>query len=279
MTTFEEMIDGMSVLAKTKQGYKNTIKSIESVFEIPMKEKVSIDCLKEYIESLEFNQKLVHLNVIIVLRKSQDLDNTSIKKYRTLLQAELKSSQVIKLQIKAKNMHSLEEFKEELDKAFESTRYIKYIVNYLLMTYGVRNQDLDVHIIKTKKEMEDKTKNYLLIQKGQIKYERNVYKTVSTFNAQSVNITDERFNIAVSNIPLGKLFEETQMSNALRKFNILKMNESDIFKMMIEYNYSQNNSEEIKRLASSRGTSLDTVETFYDLNIKSLTPIEKAKLL
>jgi hypothetical protein len=44
----------------------------------------------------------------------------------------------------------------------------KFIVNYLMMTYGVRNMDVDVEIVKSKKAMTDEKQNYSSKNKGMV---------------------------------------------------------------------------------------------------------------
>ena len=49
-----------------------------------------------------------------------------------------------------------------------------------MMHYGVRNKDLNLSIVKTKKEMTDGN-NYLLLKKDKVVYIRDDYKTHKTY--------------------------------------------------------------------------------------------------
>jgi hypothetical protein len=52
----------------------------------------------------------------------------------------------------------------------------------------------------------------------------------------------------------------------MRKLLIGKMNEARIFKMLIDDAYEKKNTEEINRLSKSRGTSINTIKSFYNIN-------------
>ena len=142
------------------------------------------------------------------------------------------------------------------------------------MTYGVRNKDLNLEIVKTKKEMKEGN-NYLLLKKDKVIFIRDDYKTHKTYGKKTHEIHDKLFYEAVKKTGLGKLIAEQQISNGLRKLYINKMGEAKIFKMMIDKYYDDDDSASIKRLAADRGTSLSVVQGFYNVNAED-NPISKA---
>ena len=143
-----------------------------------------------------------------------------------------------------------------------------------MMHYGVRNKDLNLSIVKTKKEMKD-GENYLLLKKDKVVFIRDDYKTHKTYGKKTHEIVDKLFHEAVKKTGVGKLIAETQISNGLRKLYINKMGEAKVFKMMIDHYYDKDEPASIKRLATDRGTSLSVVQGFYNVNAED-DPISKA---
>ena len=102
--------------------------------------------------------------------------------------------------------------------------------------------------------------------KGKVTLYRNAYKTVKTFGKQEHQITDTEFINAVKKQGVGRLFAEGQLSNGMRKLLINGMNEARIFKMMVDASYDKKDTAEINRLSKSRGTSIGTIKSFYNVN-------------
>jgi hypothetical protein len=279
MELLVELINQKEISNSSKKVYISLLKRMAKLkFKIPMKENEEIKRVESFIETFDNpNSKLDFLNLIIVLRNIKELPVDKLKQLRIKLKQIQKTHQVDKLNNVAEKLISYETFNEKLNEAFEDKQFEKYIVNYLMMNYGVRNKDLDLTIIKTKKEIEPK-KNYLLIKKDGIKYIRDDYKTHSKYGTQTHDITDDKFIFAVKKLGPRKLLEGNQISNALRKLYINKHNEAKIFKMMIDHYYDNKDSEAIKRISETRGTSLNVVDGFYNVNAES-NPIEQAKAM
>jgi hypothetical protein len=68
----------------------------------------------------------------------------------------------------------------------------KIYSQYLMMRYGVRNKDLNLSIVKTKKEMKD-GENYLLLKKDKVVYIRDDYKTHKTYGKKTHEIQTNYF--------------------------------------------------------------------------------------
>ena len=274
-----DLINKKEISDSSKKVYQSLLKRLmNSKFKIPLKSNEQINKIEAFLETFDNpNTKLDFLNLIIVIRNVKELPVDKLKLLRIKLKQLQKTHQVSKLNGVGDSLISYESFNEKLNKAFEDAQYKKYIVNYLMMTYGVRNKDLDVTIIKAKKDIEPK-KNYLLINKDKIKYIRDDYKTHSKYGTQTHDINNDKFEMAVKKVGLGKLLDANQISNALRKLYIDKNGEAKIFKIMIDHYYDNKDSESIKRISESRGTSLGVVDGFYNVNSTS-NPIEQAKAI
>ena len=255
---------------KTAKVYVSIIKRLTKLgFKFPKSKSEKVDYIKQFFsdnEMLKASTRLDLLNLVIVLRTIEELPTEKLKAYRGELGKERLTNQVGKMADLKDTLMQLPTFTTKLMKAYEDGEWAKFIVNYLMMTYGTRNMDADVEIVKSKKAMTDPDKNYLLLTKNKVVWFRNKYKTVKTFGKQEHEITDPEFINAVKKQGVGRLFAEGQLSNGMRKLLIDGMNEARIFKMIIDASYDKKDTAEINRLSKSRGTSISTIKSFYNVN-------------
>ena len=121
------------------------------------------------------------LDVAVLVRRANNASYEKILKYKTI---QLKKS------IDKRKLEKNEKLKDELPDKKQIERYIKtllnnkdyvsYIVNYLLLTYGVRNLDLNL-ILTSDKDVTLKGHkseiNYLYVTSTYVMFIRNNYKT------------------------------------------------------------------------------------------------------
>jgi len=272
----EKIINEKQISESSKKVYLSLLKRMtKAKFKIPTKANEKLTYVKQHVSSFDNpNTKLDMLNLIIVIRNELELSIEKLKEYRSELKQQQKAHQVTKMADAGDKLMTYEDFVKALQEAYNKQEWKKYIVNYLIMTYGVRNKDLNLEIVKTKKEMKEGN-NYLLLKKDKVVFIRDDYKTHKTYGKKTHEIHDKLFYEAVKKTGLGKLIAEQQISNGLRKLYINKMGEAKIFKMMIDKYYDDDDSASIKRLAADRGTSLSVVQGFYNVNAED-NPISKA---
>ena len=272
----EKIINEKEISDSSKKVYLSLLKRMQKVkFKIPTKANEKLNYVKEHVSSFPNpNTRLDMLNLIIVVRNELELSVEKLKEYRSQLKQEQKAHQVSKMSDAGEKLMSYEDFTKALGDAYKKEEWKKYIVNTLMMRYGVRNKDLNLSIVKTKKEMKE-GENYLLLKKDKVVYIRDDYKTHKTYGKKTHEIHDKLFNEAVKKTGVGKLIQEAQTSNGLRKLYINKMGEAKVFKMMIDHYYDADEPASIKRLAADRGTSLSVVQGFYNVNAED-DPISKA---
>jgi hypothetical protein len=272
----EKIINEKQISESSKKVYLSLLKRMTKAnFKIPTKANEKLTYVKQHVSSFDNpNTRLDMLNLIIVIRNELELSIEKLKEYRKELKQQQKAHQVTKMVDAGDKLMTYEDFVKALQEAYNKQEWKKYIVNYLIMTYGVRNKDLNLEIVKTKKEMKEGN-NYLLLKKDKVIFIRDDYKTKSTYGKKTHEIHDKLFYEAVKKTGLGKLIAEQQISNGLRKLYINKMGEAKIFKMMIDKYYDDADSASIKRLAADRGTSLSVVQGFYNVNAED-NPISKA---
>lgn len=272
----EKIINEKQISDSSKKVYLSLLKRMtKAKFKIPTKANEKLTYVKQHVSSFDNpNTRLDMLNLIIVIRNELELSIEKLKEYRSELKQQQKAHQVNKMADAGDKLMTYDDFVKALQEAYNKQEWKKYIVNYLIMTYGVRNKDLNLEIVKTKKEMKEGN-NYLLLKKDKVIFIRDDYKTHKTYGKKTHEIHDKLFYEAVKKTGLGKLIAEQQISNGLRKLYINKMGEAKIFKMMIDKYYEDDDSASIKRLAADRGTSLSVVQGFYNVNAED-NPISKA---
>lgn len=266
----EAILKKKTFSANTERVYASIVKRLGKLdFKFPDKKIEKLDYLKEFFEKNKLEKastRLDILNVIIVLRGIEELPVDKLKEYRGQLFQERLNNNVEKLKSLKETLMSATEYREELLKAFEAGEWKKFIVGYLMMTYGVRNKDVDVEIVKDKKDMTDPKQNYIFVRGKKATWVRNDYKTVKKYGVKTEVITDDEFLKALKAHGVGRLFPVGKLNYNLPKLLINKMLESKVFKMVIDEAYVAKNTEEINRLSKSRGTSIATIKGFYDLN-------------
>jgi len=265
LNTIENITD------KTKTNYHNLLKRLDKKeFRFPLGKKENEVYVNKFLEQYpKIQSRLDLLNIVIKLRGQEGLEVEKLKKLRSEYTKQRNLNNIDDIKELKKELLSYEEFQNKLDEAFSKKQYIKYIINYLMLIYGVRNQDLDLIIGPAT----DDDKNYLTIKPAKIIYKRNTYKTSGTYGPQKHEITDTKFIKAVKalNKEIGedkKLFNNKQIANDIKKYQINKHSESDIFKLIIDYYYNKEDTEAINKLSESRGTSINTIKSFYNINSK-----------
>ena len=133
------------------------------------------------------------LNVAIMIRRSLNLEINELIKSRD------KNRHSISDHVKEKNititdgLPSYENLLEYLEELYKENMFVEYIINYLLIHYQTRNQDLVFDIVRLKRDMKkDTTKNYIWISQSSKKavYWRNDYKTAGIYGKKEIVITN-----------------------------------------------------------------------------------------
>ena len=266
----DEILAKKTFSPKTEKVYLSIIKRLTKLgFKYPSKKAEKVEYVKEFFSTNKMDKastRLDLLNLVIVLRSIQELPCNKLKDYRGELAKERVSKNIGKMNELKDKLMSVQDYQSALLKAYEGNEYVKFIVGYLMFHFGCRNADCDVEIVNKKGAMTNDKQNYLLLSKGSVTWYRNNYKTVKSFGPQSHVITDAEFISAVKKQGTGRLFAEGQLSNAIRKVLINGMLESSVFKMLIDAAYDKKDTAEINRLSKSRGTSINTIKSFYNVN-------------
>lgn len=154
---------------------------------------------------------------------------------------------------------------------YNSKLYVKYIVNYLMNHYGVRNQDVNVLIIKNRKSIIP-NENYLLVRKTKIEYIRDNYKTKSVYGVKEITIKDKKFINTVLQLerqegePLlktqrGERLSSESQNRVIQDLTYNGLGEGRICKILVgEYKYDD---AKLNELSNTRGTNRADIMKHY----------------
>ena len=281
---FMESIDGKS--EATKKQYRiqyNKLKGLVGKNIGDTSEKKIIEIL-DSIENKNNSQAL--LNISLLVRKLEGLGTSQLEKRRKTDKNKIIEA-VKEKNIKIKeNLPKYEDLVEYMDYLYDQSQWTDYIINYLLINYQVRNQDLNFDIVTKKKDASDPNKNYMWLQqaKARAHYIRNVYKTATIIapdgkdhgKGQKVNVIDNpQFIFALrrvlgcqkSKLDCGTFIpNEASIHYYLQKATYKQLGEGAYFKIIV--NHFRNDVDKLKEMASNRGTDLKTILNSYDVDMK-----------
>lgn len=218
------------------------------------------------------------LNVAIMIRRSLNLDVNELIKTRD------RNRHSISDHVKEKNititdgLPSYENLLEYLEELYKENMFVEYVINYLLIHYQTRNQDLVFDIVRLKRDMKkDTTKNYIWISHSSKKavYWRNDYKTAGVYGKKEIVITDPKFVTAIKRVEgckaykldCGNIVPNTdQVGYWIKSKTLNKIGEGKIVKIVIDH--FRGDMQKLKEISESRGTSLETLIESYDIQNK-----------
>ena len=176
---------------------------------------------------------------------------------------------------------SYDEVKKYTNNLLNDDKHREYIINYLLINYGVRNLDCNVLITRDKSvtlKRNTLAENYLYVTNRYIIYQRNNYKTSSVYGRKTYKINNLSFRNSV-NLLLGNrtqcrllfdcdgdTYNEKQIGNIVLNVTYNKIGEGNLFKVLIKHYNNSSNIDMIRFLSSSRGTDINTIFKYYNIN-------------
>jgi len=225
------------------------------------------------------------LDVVILVRKANNASYEKILKYKI---TQLKKS------IDLRKLEKNEKLKSELPDKLQIERYIKtlyndknyvsYIVNYLLLNYGVRNLDLNLIITSDKDVTLNGNKsyvNYLYVTSSYVIYIRNNYKTYKTYGQKKIKITkgdfvkscrellSDNYDIPLLTLKNGDEISEDSIGRVIQEMTYNELGETLYFKINVVDAKQSNNIKRIRDLSNHRGSSLEVIFAEYDIDNKN----------
>ena len=272
-----------SLKETTKVIYMNAYKKLRAITKkdiIDLSEEEITDFIFEKSE-LKTSAKLTLLNIAIVIREVYDLPIEELKSVRTNSSGELKVESVLKNEELKHDLPSFQELLDFVNNLYEKGEYVKYIVNYLMVTFSVRNMDLNLQIVKSSKGITNKD-NWIVLNKNNADYIRYVYKTADTHDAKINQISSKQFLHAIREVMGDKDSVFLLKKQDGSRINVITLNnvisrmtfKNEVFKNGIgQANILKiilNEKTDIKtfaKVSKNRGTSIAVLNSNYNLNL------------
>lgn len=280
--------DELEALIELKKGNSlQTIKNYRVQYKVIIRnlKKTIIEATEEEILKAvlisgrqNLSSEWVYLNIPFMIREIYGLPNGLIQKRRSELK--LLKEEHIKEQkeLKRDELPSHQEIQRYIKELYEKQDYKRYVVNYLILHYGVRNKDVNVFIVASKHDTIDNKKNYLIVKPNEVIWIRNDYKTVSTYGVQEIVIKAQSFIVVMKSFPLNtwllngssQKLNESGLATVIKRLLYNNLTEGDYFKInMDNINTKSNTTKMLEYFSKTRGTDYSTLLKYYDLS-KSL---------
>ncbi len=214
------------------------------------------------------NSKQALINIGILVRRLYKLAVDKLIEERDSTKLEIQEEVKEKNSTIKEDLPTLSELEEYTEYLYESKKWFEYIINYLLINYQTRNKDLNFTIVNLKRDTKDQTKNFIWLERNKATFIRNNYKTAGTYGTKTDVITDEKFLNAIKKMKVkldGANFipNENDPNYYVQKSTYKKIGEGAYFKILVDAN--RDSLQKIKKMSDSRGTNIDTVVEFYDI--------------
>ena len=210
------------------------------------------------------NTKQARLNIGILVRKLYNYDTKELEKQRDIWKGSIKED--VKKKNEINKLPTYNDLLDYMDYLYENDKWVEFVINYLLINFQVRNEDLDFEIVEKKRDTKDDSKNYMWLSRNKIVYIRNNYKTSKTYGMKMNTITDKEFITAMKRI---KSRGDTLVPNPdnlgywIKKATLDSIGEGAYFKIIV--NAYKGNLQEIKKMSENRGTDIRTITESYDI--------------
>lgn len=256
----------------TQKQYRIQYNKLYKLLDKPINETSEKKILETVEEQENKNNQQAILNIGLLVRKLYGLSVKKLEEFREKLKVKL-NEQIKKNNIQLKEtLPSYDDLIQYTEMLWENSEWTDYIINYLLIYYQVRNEDLDFSIVKRKKDANDPEKNYMWLQSGKVTYIRNRYKTDKTYGKKVNVITNKQFITAIrrvlgcqdSELKCGVFIpNRSAIAYYIQKATYKQLGEGKYFKIVV--NHYRNNLDKLKEISDNRGTDIKTILSYYDV--------------
>lgn len=270
----EEALKNKTLTDITKRNYMSIYKRLRKVFNTDIINTSNEDILDAITEigKSNYNSMYSYLNVAMIIKLYYDLNVDELEEQREALIGLKKN--LVKYQNK-KILDKLPPYKDYvkfIKTLYDANQFEDFVINFLLLNYGVRNQDINVKIIDKKDFNTELMGNYLVVYKSKIIYHRTDYKTFLQYGMKHIEITNKNFINAVSNLPIGKYLlggRDTPMNisnltSYIKSKTMRGLTQREIFKLIINHIKTKPNFIQLLEYYSyNRGTNPQTILDNY----------------
>jgi len=274
-----DIINNANISASSKKTYVYSYERLMVLTDnVPISnvsEKRIVKILKE--AQAPANSINVMLSVVLMIRRYREQSIDLLLKFKeNKLVRKMDIEKAEKNDFLQRTLPSYDTYMTYMNDLYKQKNWRSYIVNYLLITYGCRNLDINAVITRDKyavsKRRGNDQVNYLYVTKKYVKFIRNHYKTSSSYGQKQHTITATKFMYAVNELladhfeaPLLDV-EEQSVGATIRGMTYNMIGEGGVYKVITAHYKSQGNINKLKSLAHSRGHLVDTQNAYYDIS-------------
>lgn len=266
-----EFVAGLKQEGKKQSTIIEYIRKYDAIYNNIHKDLKSLDYddIVKYIRTVKnLNTRASQLNIFIMLNYENKELKEKLKKNREELQSSiLEHTQESNNNIDVVPVSKLYNY---LDELYKESKFKEYIINYLLLNFYVRNEDIDVMLYQENQEP-DEYKNYLKkINKDTIMYVRNKYKTYDIHGVKKHKITDRKFINAFDLLTdkQDRLLTKKSIGTEVKNATFDKLGETKYLKYIIDDIRNTGNIDKLVEISKSRGTDINLLLSNYNLKLK-----------
>tara|TARA_R110000803_G_scaffold7869_5_gene25337 strand:+ start:850 stop:1683 length:834 start_codon:yes stop_codon:yes gene_type:complete len=212
------------------------------------------------------------VSVVFLIRNSVHLSNSKLEKFRkTLYETHYDNKEANNTDVLKDKLVSISDLANYVASRLTAKDYTSFIINYLLLKYGLRNSDVNLTIVKSKTQATDKNINYIYFTSNYVVFVVNDYKTHDIYGTKKFTIKSRPFinvcKILLDDADSHVLIEATNKNAFIQSRTLNKMGSGLMFKSIVSELYSHGEKTKIRKLSLSRGTSISTIEREYTIDI------------
>jgi|TARA_R110001592_G_scaffold80529_1_gene239733 hypothetical protein len=274
----------------TAKTYENSYKRLRVVLELKDKRKpvkrLDLNNIIEKLNTVENPNTKYSMFVVIKKLFNSESNRNDIDELDKKIREEKRDHQIAK---NGNLKKELPTYKELSDAIKKETDPIKYIINFLFLKANTRNMDIayiDIHKSVENEDDLDKDRNHIYIKDGKAIFIRNKYKTFKSYGQKKNIIGVKKFVDTIKSILGDKdkvaLFATKKgtpiavgaIGSYFKRFMMLGVKEGEIMKIVLKHIDEEGSYDQLRRVASNRGTSIGTLLKEYDItNVKNPTNV------
>jgi hypothetical protein len=274
----------------TAKTYENSYKRLRVVLELKDKrkpvKKLDLNNIIEKLYAVENPNTKYSMFVVVKKLFNSESNKDKIDELDKQIREEKRDHQIAKNGNLKKDLPTYKELNDAIKK---ETDPIKYIINFLFLKVNTRNMDIayiDIHKSVENEDDLDKDRNHIYIKDGKAIFIRNKYKTFKSYGQKKNIISVKKFvdtiktllgdkdKVALFATKKGTPIAVGAIGSYFRRFMILGLKEGEIMKIVLKHIDEEGSYDQLRRVASNRGTSIGTLLKEYDItNVKNPTNV------
>jgi hypothetical protein len=233
------------------------------------------------------NSRVMLINISMNIKKHFENRTDLLNIERERIKRQINENKNNKKEEKKDNLPTRKDLERYLNDLYLDEEYRAFIINYLLLNYYVRNKDLDLIIVTNKEDFKKlgvKGDQNVVYAGSKNIYLRNQYKTFKQYGQKKYAFNSTKFSKAVKKFVEQQNSEEDivyllsdkngnritndSIGNYIKRFTLNKLTESDYNKIAVSQVKDMSDYPLLKSISEKRGTSVPTLVSEYNLNIK-----------